>query len=304
MTPDQLDDHANAPSVTHTWRTRSLLHAARPYLLASPFVLILTVFLILPVMAIVVISFWRYSSFVMTPDFVWDNYKIVFSETYLRTFLNTFRYALIVWCLTLVIAFPISYFLAFEIRSNRMRTALFLLCTVPFLTSNLIRNIAWIPFLGRHGLLNSGLLAIGLITEPIEIFLYSDVSIILSMVHIYTLFMVAPIFNTMVRIDHNLIEAARDLGASQWRILREVIMPLSSTGVMIGTIFVVSMVLGDFATVSIMGGGQRASAGLAIRKMIASLQYPTAAAMAVVLLIVTLLFVSVLMSFVDVKKEL
>lgn len=283
---------------------RFFLLKARPYLLASPFVLCLLVFLVLPVIAIVVVSFWRYSSFVMTPDFVLDNYKIVFSETYMRTFLNTFRYAFIVWAITLIIAFPISYFLAFEVQTNRARTALFLLCTVPFLTSNLIRSIAWIPFLGRNGLLNSGLMNLGLIQEPIEIFLYSDLSIILSMVHIYTLFMVAPIFNTMVRIDRNLIEAARDLGASEWRIFREVIAPLSSTGMTIGTIFVVSMVLGDFATVSIMGGGQRASAGLAIRKMIASLQYPPAAAMAVTLLIVTLLFVSVLMSMVDIKKEL
>lgn len=275
-----------------------------PYLLATPYALVLLVFLVAPIVLIVTISFWKYSSFVMKPDFVLDNYLLVFSPVYLKTYLNTFRFTVIVWALTLLIGFPVAYFLAFEVQSVRLRTTLFLLCTVPFLTSNIIRSISWIPFLGRQGLLNSALIGLGVVDEPVSIFLFSDVSVILSMVHLYTLFMVVPIFNTMTRIDHSLVEAARDAGASEWGVLREVIIPLSLPGITIGTIFVIALTLGDYSTVRLMSGGQASSAGLAISNMINSLQYPPAAANAVVLLIVTLTIVGVLLRFVDIRKEL
>jgi putative spermidine/putrescine transport system permease protein len=275
-----------------------------PYLLATPYALVLLLFLVVPIGLIVTISFWKYSSFVMKPDFVLDNYLLVFSPVYLKTYLNTFRFAAIVWVLTLITGFPVAYFLAFEVQSVRLRMALFLLCTVPFLTSNIIRSISWIPFLGRQGLLNGALLGLGLVDEPLDIFLFSDVSVVLSMVHLYTLFMVAPIFNTMMRIDHSLLEAARDAGAGEWGVIREVVIPLSLPGITIGTIFVIALTLGDYSTVRLMSGGQASSAGLAISNMINSLQYPPAAANAVVLLVVTLTIVGVLLRFVDIRKEL
>jgi putative spermidine/putrescine transport system permease protein len=209
-----------------------------------------------------------------------------------------------VWVCTLLIGFPVAYFIAFEVQTTRIRTALFLLCTVPFLTSNVIRSIAWIPFLGRNGILNSTLMLIGLTKAPMDIFLFSDFSVIISLVHLYTLFMVAPIFNTMMRIDRSLLEAARDAGASELRVIWEIIVPLSGPGIAIGTIFVVALVLGDFATVRLMSGGQAASVGLTISNSIASLQYPIAAANAVVLLLTTLLIVGGLMRLVDIRKEL
>ncbi|MBX3015499.1 MAG: ABC transporter permease [Caldilineaceae bacterium] len=275
-----------------------------PYLLAAPYTLVLLLFLVVPILLIVTISFWQYSSFVMKPAFVLDNYGLVFSPVYLKTYLNTFRFAAIVWAFTLAIGFPVAYFLAFEVQSVRVRTALFLLCTVPFLTSNIIRSISWIPFLGRQGLLNSALLGLGVVDEPVSIFLFSDVSVVLSLVHLYTLFMVVPIFNTMMRIDHSLVEAARDAGASELGVIRAVIIPLSLPGITIGTIFVVALALGDYSTVRLMSGGQASSAGLAISNMINSLQYPPAAANAVVLLAATLLIVGILLRFVDIRKEL
>ncbi|MEM7034685.1 MAG: ABC transporter permease [Chloroflexota bacterium] len=286
---------------------RSLLKLLRqliPYLLAAPYTLVLLLFLVVPIGAIVVISFWEYSSFVMKPAFVFDNYREIFSSVYISTYLNTFKFAAIVWLCTVLIGFPVAYYLAFEIQSNRVRTALFLLCTVPFLTSNVIRSISWIPFLGRNGILNSSLLAVGLTEEPFDIFLFSEFSVVLSMVHLYTLFMVVPVFNTMTRIDYALIEAARDAKASEWRVIREVIIPLSAPGIIIGTIFVIALVLGDFSTVRLMSGGQSASVGLVIHNMISSLQYPLAAANAVILLIITLIIVAILLRFVDIQKEL
>ncbi len=116
--------------------------------------------------------------------------------------------------------------------------------------------------------------------------------------------MVVPIFNSMMRIDRSLIEAARDAGASGFETLRHVIVPLSKPGIAIGSIFVITVVMGDFITVRLMSGGQSASVGLQISNEIGLLQYPAAAASAVVLLVTVLLIVTALLRMVDIRKEL
>ena len=136
---------------------------------------------------------------------------------------------------------------------------LFLVCTIPFWTSNVIRMISWIPFLGRNGLANMTLIQLGLIQEPLEFLLFSNFAVVLAYVHLYTLFMVVPIFNSMMRIDRSLLEAARDAGASGWQTLWTVIVPLCKPGIAIGSIFIVTIVMGDFVTVRMMSGGQSAS---------------------------------------------
>ena len=117
-------------------------------------------------------------------------------------------------------------------------------------------------------------------------------------------FMIVPIFNTMMRLDRSLIEAARDAGASSLQILTNIIIPLTKPGIMIGSIFVVTLVMGDFITVRFMSGGQSASVGRVISNEIGLLQYPAAAASAVVLLITVLLMISIMLKFVDIRKEL
>jgi putative spermidine/putrescine transport system permease protein len=181
---------------------------------------------------------------------------------------------------------------------------LFLVCTVPFLTSNIIRMISWIPFLGRNGLLNSTLMKLGVINQPLEFLLFSDFAVVLAMVHLYVLFMVTPIFNTLMRIDRSLIEAARDAGASGWQTLVDVIIPLAKPGIAIGSIFVVTLVMGEFTTVRFMSGGQSASVALMMSNQISLLQYPAAAAHAVILLITVLIMVAAILRVVDIRKEL
>ena len=138
---------------------------------------------------------------------------------------------------------------------------LFLVCTIPFWTSNVIRMISWIPLLGRNGLVNQMLMSAHIVNAPVEWLLYSQFSVALAFVHLFTFFMVAPIFNSMMRIDRRLIEAAYDSGASGWQMLTNVIIPLCKPGIAIGSIFVVTIVMGDFITFGVMGGGQIASAG-------------------------------------------
>lgn len=277
----------------------------RPYLQAAPLALVLGVFLLLPLVLIAVVSVWDYDSFRLIPDVVSTNYTdVLLSPVTWRTYANTVKYAVLAWAITLAVGFPVAYFLAFGVRSPAVQAGLFLLCTVPFLTSNIIRMISWVPFLGREGLINSALLQLGAVDRPLEFLLFSDFSVVLAFVHLYALFMVAPIYNSLVRLDRRLIEAAVDAGAGPFQVLREVVVPLAKPGIAIGSIFVVTLVMGDFTTVRLMGGGQRASVGLMISNQIALLQYPAACANAVVLLAVVLLMVSAMLRVVDIRREL
>ncbi|MCF1466025.1 ABC transporter permease [Agrobacterium vitis] len=275
------------------------------YLQAAPLALILGGFLLLPILMIVIVSFWDYDFAQMYPGFVTFNYtETLGSWVTWKTYLNTLKFAGIVWLLTLFIGFWVAYFLAFHIRSAAMQSVLFLVCTVPFLTSNIIRMISWIPVLGRNGLVNQALVGTGIIPQPLEWLLYSDFAVVLAMVHLYTLFMVTPIFNTLMRIDKALVEAARDAGASSLQILTNVILPLAKPGMAIGTIFVVTLTMADFSTVQVMSGGQSASVALIMKNQMSLLQYPAAAANAVVLLILVLLMVAGILRIVDIRKEL
>ena len=275
------------------------------WLLASPLARVLVVFLVAPIVMIVIVSFWGATEFSIYPAFQFDNYEFLFgSDVTYRVFANTLKYAVITWAFTLLIGFTVAYFLAFHVRSLKWQIALFLLCTIPFWTSNIIRMISWIPFLGRNGLANSTLISWGVIDEPLEWLLFSDFSVILAFVHLYTLFMVVPIFNTMMRIDKSLIEAAADAGASGWQTLWHVVIPLTKPGIMIGTIFVVTLVMGDFITVRFMSGSQSANVGRMIQNDIGLLQYPSASATAVILLITVLMVIGLLLRLVDIRKEL
>ena len=283
----------------------NLLSRATPYLQATPLLLILGFFLLIPILLLLVVSFWDYDFAGMYPDFLTMNYaETLGSWVTWKTYLNTIKFAGIVWAITTFLGFWVAYFLAFHVRTAAMQMVLFLICTVPFLTSNIIRMISWIPVLGRNGLINSTLVSAGIIPEPIEWLLYSDFAVILAMVHLYTLFMVTPIFNTMMRIDKSLVEAARDGGASAWQIIWNVILPLAKPGIAIGTIFVVTLVMADFSTVQVMSGGQSASVALMMKNQMSLLQYPAAAANAIVLLALVLLLVAGILRVVDIRKEL
>lgn len=275
------------------------------YLQVAPLALIFLLFLVVPIATIIVVSFFDYNTTQIIPAFLLQNYEeLLLSPVTWATYLQTIQFSVITWAITLVIGFAVAYFLAFEVRSTTWQMVLFLVCTIPFWTSNVIRMISWIPFLGRNGLANMTLMQLGLIREPLEFLLFSNFAVVLTYVHLYTLFMVVPIFNSMMRIDRSLLEAARDAGASSWQTLWAVIVPLCKPGIAIGSIFIVTIVMGDFVTVRMMSGGQSASVSLMMMNAMSLLQYPAAAANAVILLLLVLFTVAAMMRLVDIRKEL
>ena len=278
----------------------------RPGVRAVPLGLALAVFFILPLGVLLAVSFFENDMiFGMRPALTPESYVELFTTmNTLWLYLSTLKFAAIVWAVTLLIGFTIAYFLVFHVRSLLIAIGLFLLCTVPFWTSNIIRMISWIPLLGKQGLVNQALMGLGIVNDPVEWLLFSDFSVVVSYVHLFTLFMIVPIFNSMARIDKSLIEAARDAGASSFRIMWEVIVPLSRSGIALGSIFVIVLVMGDFFVVKVMSGGRSASVVSSIFEDINVLLYPSGAASAVILLIVVVMMVMGVLRVVDIRKEL
>jgi len=290
-------------------------HTIKAWWQAAPFALVFLLFFLVPLALIAMVSLWNFNEYELIPAVTLRNYLSLFEGcsqltdngdlcVTLSTYISTFKFCLLVWGITLLIGFSVAYFLAFHVRSPGMQTALFVLCTVPFWTSNVIRMISWVPLLGRNGLVNQGLMSLGLVQSPVEWLLFSNFSVVLAFVHLYTMFMIVPIFNSMMRIDRSLLEAASDAGASGWQTLWNVIVPLSRTGILIGSIFVITIVMGDFVTIGVMGGQQIASIGKIIQVQTSYLQFPLAAANAMLLLALVLMIIWGLTRLVDIRKEL
>jgi putative spermidine/putrescine transport system permease protein len=275
------------------------------WLQVTPLALILLVFFLLPTTLFLIVSFFDYDRTGIYPAFMLDNYwELLTSQSTLRLYGSTLKFAVIVWAITLFLGFNIAYFLIFHVRSNAVRIVFLLLCAIPFLTSAIIRTIAWIPFLGRNGAFNQALMALQLTSRPLDFLLFSDFAVIVSYVHLYTVLMIGPIANSLSKIDPSLLEAARDAGASRWQTMVNVVIPLSKTGIALGSILVVTQVMGDYFVVRQMSGGQSGSIVSALSTEIQAMQYPPAAASAMLLIIAVAVMVTFMMRVVDVRNEL
>lgn len=275
------------------------------WLQVSPLALILIVLFVLPTVLFLVVSFFDYDRVGIYPAFIFDSYHdLLTTPATWRVYVSSLKFAVIVWAITLFLGFNIAHFLIFHIRSATARSVLFLLCAIPFWTSGIIRTIAWIPFLGRNGAFNTILLKLHVISQPLTFLLFSDFAVVITYVHLFTLLMVGPIANSLAKIDPALLEAARDAGASRWRTMVDVVIPLSKTGVALGSILVFTQVMGDYFVVKQMSGGQSASIVSMLSTEIQAMQYPPASANAIVLVVFVAIMVGCMMRVVDVRKEL
>jgi len=276
------------------------------WLYVLPLVLVLVPFFVAPILMVLVASVFTTDGFGgLIPAFTLDNYiDVLTSGLTFNLYYETIKFTLFTWIFTLILGFLVAYFLVFHVRNQLLAIGLFMLCTVPFWTSNIIRMISWIPLLGKEGLINSLLLKLGLIHEPLAFLLYSSFAVVVAYVHQLTIFMVVPIFNAMARIDKRIVEAAVDAGASRLDIMRLIVIPLSKSGIALGSIFVIAIVMGDFFVTKVMSGGGSASVVGAFYEDIGVLQYPTAAASAVILTAVLLISVALILRTVDVRREI
>lgn len=262
-------------------------------------------FLLAPVVFIILVSFWTRTISGFEEVWTLENYRTLFgSDVYWSQLWSSFWHSLVVVAASLVFGFPVAYFLAISVTGLRFQIALFIIALAPFWTSYLIRAVAWVPMMGRQGALNTILQKLQLIDEPLDILLFSDFAVTLAMLQLYILFMVAPIFFMLAQIDRSSLEAARDLGANSYQTFREVILPQSLPGIVIGSIFVFVLTMGEFGTVRIIGGGQVSSVGTIVSNQVLSVQFPQAAASAVFLVLAMMVGVFLLLRVSNLREEL
>ncbi|MEP3687720.1 MAG: ABC transporter permease [Sulfitobacter dubius] len=273
--------------------------------LLVPGVVWMILFLIAPIMMILYVSFWTQTTFSINSTLTLDSWKNFFaSEAYVGALWTTIRLWLIVLTLTLLIGYPAALFVGLLVKSKTLSTILLVLCVIPFWTSFLIRVLAWRPMLGKEGAINIILQKLGLIDSPIEVLLFSELSVVIGMTQIYVVFMVGPIAFMLGRIDRNIIEAARDLGAGFGRIFWKIVLPLSLPGVVVGAIFVSVMVLGEFATSGALSGRKVNLLGNIIVTQVGSLKWAMASVVGVILTILLGIVVAGFLRIVDLKREI
>lgn len=263
-------------------------------------------FLVAPVVFIVLVSFWERTDSGFVKHWTGSNYGDLFhSSTYWNSMLSSFETSLISVAACLVFGFPVAYFLSFKIKNQRNQVALFIFAMAPFWTSFLIRAVAWTyPVAGREGALNQALKGIGVITNPIDTLGFSDLSVRVALIQLYILFMVTPLFFMLSQVDRSSLEAARDLGGNGWRVFKEVIIPQTMPGVVIGSIFIFVLTMGEYGSVRVIGGGNVQSVGTIVQTRINNIQYPQGAASAVLLIVALIIGVFAITRFANLREEI
>jgi putative spermidine/putrescine transport system permease protein len=253
----------------------------------------------------ILVSLRAMKGFILLPGWTLINYIRIFSNwDFLWSVLLTLRTTFVVLALALIISYPVAYFLARVLKTERLKNILLMLCIIPFWTSYITRMITWIPMLGKEGLVNDLLLKIGVIHEPIGILLYSEPAMIFVMVFVYSVFCVGPIFFSMSRIEEEVIESAHDLGAGGLQTFFHVIVPLSLPGVATGALFVIIMVMGEYATPAIIGGNKSPLLGNTIMAHSSVLQWAPASAFSILLMALTSILVVMLFRIINIRKQL
>jgi spermidine/putrescine transport system permease protein len=221
-------------------------------LLLTPLLLWLTLLIIIPHIDMLLLSLRErvgVGQYVTSPA----NYLTFFGEPlYLRTFMRTAVMSVLATVITLLIAFPVSFYIA-KIVKGRVQSSLFLLCLVPFWVSELVRTFGWMILLRETGLISTLLQYLGLASGPVEM-LYNDAAMMVGLVYTSMLFMVVPLVTTLESLDDAVIEAGYDLGGSGFSVLREIIIPHATPGIVSGSIVVFMLSLGNYLTPTMLGG--------------------------------------------------
>jgi len=221
-------------------------------LLAAPLAW-MSFFYLIPLALLLVHAFWSVDYLTIDRTFTLDNLHTVISNPLYPTVLvRTFLMALAVTLTDIVLAFPIAFYVAK--RAGRHRELLLMMVVFPLWSSYLVRAFAWKTILGTNGILNSFLLATGIVSEPVSAFLYSKTGMYITFSQVWLPFMILPLFTILDRLPNSLLEAASDLGGNWWQTFRRVILPLSLPGILAGSLSVFSLTMGDYITPSLIGG--------------------------------------------------
>jgi spermidine/putrescine transport system permease protein len=294
LAPDVI---AHAPRGPIAWFRRALMRseALSGYTMLSPTLLLLILVMALPIGMLVVFSFWTQNYVDIDKTFTLANHLKFFERSAYSYLLGkSVLISSTVTLLTVLLAYPMAYFIAFRVTKHKL--IWLILITVPFWTSYLLRVFAWKVILGYNGVINSGLIELGLISEPLEFLLYNPFAVVLTLAHAWAAFAILPIYVSLEKIDRSLLEAASDLGENPvWCFLR-VTLPLSMPGLIAASLLVFIPTVGDFVTPNLVGG----TSGIMIGNVIQSLfgrgnNWPFGAALSIIsMMAITLMIVTFL----------
>ena len=279
-----------------------MLSRWRGTIVVVPAVVWLAAFFLLPLAFILVVSFGTRDELgrIVLDHLSLDNYRKAFNPDYLPTLVNALRYATLTTIASLLIGFPIAYWISHY--GGRRKTLLLILVMLPFWTSWLIRTYAWMIILRDNGIVNSTLQAVGLTSEPI-ILLNTDFSVVLGMTYGFLPFAILPIFVSIDRLDPNLVAAARDLYASGRQAFLHVTLPLSLPGVVAAALLTFIPAIGDFVTPDLLGGAQQTTIAKVIQeRFLDGRDWPFGSALGFILIALTM--VGTLIALRRVRREL
>jgi len=257
----------------------------RGYTLLSPTLVVMICLLALPIFTLVNYSFWSQTYVHIDDTFTLKNYETFFAKwLYGKLLWRSIKLSATVTFITILLAYPVAYFLAFRVTKNKMTWLI--LINLPFWTSYLLRVLAWKIMLGNNGVINSSLLDLGFIQEPLEYLLYSRFAVTLTLVHAWAAFAILPIYVSLEKIDRSLLEAAADLGESPFRTFLRVTLPLSMPGVIAAAVIEFIPTVGDYITPVMVGGPRGIMIGQIIANQFgAANNWPLGAALTIIMMI-------------------
>ncbi|AZO45712.1 MULTISPECIES: ABC transporter permease [Mesorhizobium] len=282
-----------SPPLRMTRARRNALLQSEPVqglALISPTFIYALILLVLPILVVIAHSFWTQHYLTIDRTFTLENYRVALTEPIYRDLLWRSLYiSLTVSLLTVLLAYPIAYFISFH--GGRHKSLWLFLITIPFWTSYLLRVMSWKVILGYNGVLNSGLMGLGIIDEPSTALLYNSSAVIITLTHAWAAFAILPIFVSLEKVDRTLVEAATDLGDGPLRSFLRVTLPLSAPGVISAALIVMIPTVGDYVTPKLVGGKDGVMIANAIQAQFGKASnWPLGAALSVTtMLIVTLM---------------
>jgi spermidine/putrescine transport system permease protein len=247
------------------WRRHD---SARALALIAPTLLVMFGMMVAPLLLTIALSFWTQNGFQIDRTPTLANYAVLFSaegELYRVLMLKSLWMSFTATIAVVLLAYPMAYFMAFEVTRHKLLWII--LITVPFWTSYLLRVFAWKVILGYNGAINSGLVSLGLISEPLEFLLYNPTAVTITLAHAWAAYAILPIYVSLEKIDRSLLEAATDLGDGPWRRFLRVTLPLSMPGTIAAILMVFIPTVGDYLTPNLVGG----TSGIMIGNSIAAL---------------------------------
>lgn len=259
-------------------------------LMVGPVTLIMILLIAVPLIYVAVMSFCSIDEYYnVTFKLTLDNYIRLVNTDYLKIYAQSLGIAVVTTILCILIGYPFSYWIART--KSKKKKILYMLVIIPFWTNSLIRIYGWRTFLGTSGWLNSVLMGLHIVKEPVD-FLYQTGTTVLGMVYCLIPFMILPLYTAIEKLDSSLLEASSDLGAKPVSTFFEVILPLTSSGIFSGSLMVFIPCLGYFFVSDILGGGNSDMIGNLIERQFQSgNNWPLGAALSIILIIVTLILV-------------